>query len=236
MAAPFKFFYDLMSPPTRALYILFNHLRVPYEPVKIALRRSEHLTDEFQKNVHRLSLMPVIHHNGLRLSESVAILHYLAREKILPAGNSFFPLNDDKTLARIDEYLEWTHNNMRLGAGMLFRLKWITPFITGEKPSPKEVKRYEKIFEQSLNTLENVWLEEQKFIAGNKITYADILAACDIEQTKIAGYHPLKNRPKLHDWLETVRKETNPVFDEGHKYIYKYAEQYKGDVPVKSSL
>lgn len=181
--AAFRFYYDLMSPPSRALYIFFNKLKIPYEPVKVALRRSEQLTSDFQKNVHRLQKMPVIHHNGLKLSESVAILHYLKREHVIPES-TYFPSTDTKTLARIDEYMEWTHNNIRMGGGMLFMLKWAMPFITGEMPHEKEVAKYEKLFEQSLNTLEDIWLESQDFVTGDKITYADILAACDIEQTR----------------------------------------------------
>lgn len=181
--AQFKFYYDLMSPPTRALYILFNKLQIPYEPVKVALRRSEQLTHDYRLNVHRLQKLPVIHHNGLKLSESIAILHYLRREHVMPE-NTLFPSNDYKALARIDEYLEWTHNNIRVGGGMLFMLKWALPFISGEMPDKREVARYEKLFEQSLDTLEKVWLESQNFVAGSTVTYADILAACDIEQTR----------------------------------------------------
>lgn len=51
----------------------------------------------------------------------------------------------------------------------------------------------------------------------------------------IAGYHPTSNRPKLQAWLERVKEDINPYFDEGHKFIYKYAEQYKGIAPIKSS-
>lgn len=52
----------------------------------------------------------------------------------------------------------------------------------------------------------------------------------------IAGYHPTKDRPKLQAWLDKVKEEVNPYFDEGHRFIYKYADQYKGVPPIKSSL
>uniref|UniRef100_A0A336LK56 CSON009527 protein n=1 Tax=Culicoides sonorensis TaxID=179676 RepID=A0A336LK56_CULSO len=232
--ASFKFFYDLMSPPSRALFIFFNKLQIRYEPVKIALRHSEQLTDDYRNNVHRLQKLPVIHHNNFKLSESVAILMYLKRESIIPE-TLLFP-SDNRALARIDEYLEWTHNNIRMSGGMLFMLKWAMPFITQEIPPEKNVKQYEKMFKTNLDTFEYIWLESENFVTGNQITYADILAACDIEQTRIAGYNPTQDRPRLSDWLDKVKAETNPFFEEGHKYIYKYAEQYKGVPPIKSSL
>lgn len=169
-----------MSPPSRALYIFFNKLHIKYEPVKIALRKSEQLTEAYKK-VNRLQKIPAIIHNDFKLSESVAILHYLKREKIIP-DTSLYP-SEPKELARMDEYLEWTHNTIRLGGGMMFILKWAMPFITGELPNEKEVAKYQKIYEQSLDTLETGWLDSSEFVAGNQLTYADILAACDVEQT-----------------------------------------------------
>jgi len=212
----------------------FNKLQIKYEPIKVALRKSEQLTDEYKKNVHRLQKMPVIHHNGFKLSESVAILHYLKREGIIPE-TEYFP-SENKSLARIDEYLEWTHNNIRIGGGMMFMLKWVIPFFTGDLPEEKEVARYRKIYEQSLDTLENIWLESDNFVTGNTVTYADILAACDVEQTRIIGYDATNNRPKIQVWLKRVKEATNPYFDEGHEFIYKYADKYKGVHPIESKL
>lgn len=53
---------------------------------------------------------------------SIAILRYLAREKNLP---DFWYPKDSKQQARVDEYLEWQHNNTRAFCASYFMLKVI---------------------------------------------------------------------------------------------------------------
>jgi glutathione S-transferase len=68
-----KFYFDLMSQPSRALYIFFKLNKIPVEYVPVALRKSEHMNDEF-KEVNRFQKVPcIIDNDGFKLSESVAI-------------------------------------------------------------------------------------------------------------------------------------------------------------------
>lgn len=75
--------------------------------------------------------------------------------------------------------------------------------------------------EKSLDTLENVWLNssDRKFLASEEISFADILAACELEQPKMAWYDPFEGRPKLKSWYERVKQATNPHYDEAHKIV-----------------
>jgi glutathione S-transferase len=50
------------------------------------------------------------------------------------------------------------------------------------------------------DALENIWLEnaeEKPFLTAKHITFADILAACELEQPKMGNYDPFSNRPRL---------------------------------------
>lgn len=68
-----KFYYDLMSQPSRALYIFFKLNKVPVTYVSVALRKAEHLSDEF-KNINRFQKVPcIVDDDGWKLSETVAI-------------------------------------------------------------------------------------------------------------------------------------------------------------------
>lgn len=67
-----KFYFDLLSQPSRALYIFFKINNVPLEYNPVALRNAEHLQDEF-KEINRFQKVPCIVDNNLKLSESVAI-------------------------------------------------------------------------------------------------------------------------------------------------------------------
>lgn len=69
-----KFYYDLLSQPSRALYILFKMTKMPTESIPVALRNGVHLTEEFKNDVNRFQKVPCIIDDGFKLSESVAIL------------------------------------------------------------------------------------------------------------------------------------------------------------------
>lgn len=96
MGGQIKFYYDLMSQPSRALYILFKLNKVPFEDNPVALRNGEfsevnsvsnvrvisnstppkigaHLTPEF-KDINRFQRVPCIVEDGFKLAESIAIL------------------------------------------------------------------------------------------------------------------------------------------------------------------
>lgn len=69
-----KFYYDLMSQPSRALYIFFKLNNVPVTYCQVALRKGEHLTDDFKNNVNRFQKVPcIVDDDGWKLSETVAI-------------------------------------------------------------------------------------------------------------------------------------------------------------------
>lgn len=47
----------------------------------------------------------------------------------------------------------------------------------------------------------------------------------DLFNLAMAGYHPIEGRPKLKLWLERVRKDLHPYYDEAHKIVYKIAKR-----------
>lgn len=57
---------------------------------------------------------------------SVAILRYLSSENEIP--DHLYP-KDIKARARVDEYLEWQHNNIRTYCSLYFRIKVNINFV-----------------------------------------------------------------------------------------------------------
>lgn len=190
----------------------------------------EHLTEDFRNSINRFNKLPCIDYNGFRLSESVAILRFLAAENLIPNGLAYN--GDFKRNARIDEYLNWTHNNLRLGSGMYFMCVWAIPILTQSPPDEDLVSQFKAMYEKALDDLENIWLDTNYFICGDDISVADVFAACDIEQPRICGYDPCENRPRITRWLNAVKEHLNPHFNDAHEFIYKYADKYKGVAPI----
>uniref|UniRef100_T1GTN9 Uncharacterized protein n=1 Tax=Megaselia scalaris TaxID=36166 RepID=T1GTN9_MEGSC len=197
---------------------------------EIALAKGEHLTEEYRKTANRFGKVPcIVDDDGFQLSESIAILRYFSHQKKL--ANDLYPV-DIKVRARVDEYLEWQHENVRMGCAMYFRKKVVEPLLRKVVPDEAEIAKWFHLMEKSLDTVENQWLQNTKFIAGDKITAADIFAACEIEQTTMAGYDPTKNRPKLKTWLKAVRQNADFPYNEAHKQVYQWAARACGTLEL----
>lgn len=216
-----RFYYDLISQPCRALYIFLEQNKIPYQKCPIALRKWEHTTPEYLQNVNRFGKVPaIVDGKNFKLAESIAILRYLAREFTVP--DHWYP-RDSRRRARVDEYLEWQHSNTRLHCAGYVRYVWRGP-LRGETMDPRVAKRLKAEMVGCLDFIEtNVLQRDVHFIAGDEISIADLVAACEIEQPKLAGYDARVGRPKLTAWMQRVKETTQPDYDEAHKVLNKFA-------------
>uniref|UniRef100_A0A914XJ56 Glutathione S-transferase theta 1 n=2 Tax=Plectus sambesii TaxID=2011161 RepID=A0A914XJ56_9BILA len=218
-----KVYVDLMSQPCRALVLLLRANNVQYEEVAIALRKGEHQTEEFAK-INPMQRVPAISHNGFNLSETVAICDYLANEKLI--ADRWFP-RANKAHARVNEYLNWQHMNLRFFASMYFRNRVLKSKGTqggGEEALGKQ-SVLDMGFEMALGQLEEFWLGKSPYINGfDDITVADLLAVCELEQPVIAGYDYSKEHPKIVEYMNRVRQRMNPEYDNVHKIVRRITE------------
>ena len=54
--------------------------------------------------------------------------------------------------------------------------------MTGKPVDEKRAARFQAGMEQALDNLEKVWLRNTPYMAGEQISVADLLAACELEQ------------------------------------------------------
>ncbi|CAG0881625.1 unnamed protein product [Darwinula stevensoni] len=210
-----KYYFDLLSQPSRAVWIFLRMNNIPHIPCPVALRKD--------------SVEDVV--DWLVVANSVAILRYLCRE--FPVAEHWYPRNSC-TQARVDEYMAWQHANTRLNCAMFFQAKWLNPTITGEPANEEDIQRFQQGMEKVLTELETVWLKDRHFIStDNDISLADLLAVCELEQPSIAGYDVYEGRPKLNDWGERVKARLNPYFGEAHTIVFRWKEKFSGKPPSK---
>lgn len=221
-----KLYYDLLSQPSRALYVLLKHVKYPFESVPVALRKREQYSESFTK-LNRFNKVPIIEHDGFILTESVAIVQYLAREKIVP--DSLYP-SDSKNRAKVDQFLEWHHIGLRLNLMVYFSMRFLEPQMTGKQPDPKKVLEAQKRMEATLNDFENKWLgDSNKYLIGDKPTVADLFGICEIEQPRMIGYDAQDKYPRIEAWMQRVREDFNPSYDEAHAILNKVAKKYESE-------
>lgn len=71
-----KLYIDLMSQPSRALYIFFKTCNIPFERKLVKLKNLEQYTPEFEK-INPLKKVPAIEHNGFNLAERYYVFLFL---------------------------------------------------------------------------------------------------------------------------------------------------------------
>lgn len=200
---------------------------IPFESCTVALRKGEHRSDDFKEKFNRFQRVPFIHHGDYKLSESVAVVRYISREFRDKVHDNWYP-RDSKEQAKIDEYLEWQHINARTPCASYFWIKWLVPIMTNSPPDETEVEKHKSQLLTCLDEIEELWLSQgHKYIASDKISAADVFAACELEQPRMAGFDVTEGRPKLKAWLETVRKDCSPFYDEAHVLVNKVANKSK---------
>ncbi|KAG9335356.1 hypothetical protein JZ751_005276 [Albula glossodonta] len=80
----------------------------------------------------------------------------------------------------------------------------------------------------SLKIFEEKFLQDQAFIAGDKISIADLVAIVEIMQPFFAGEDVFLGRPKLAAWRDRLKAEVGPeLFDEAHRDIMLAPEMAK---------
>jgi glutathione S-transferase len=121
----------------------------------------------------------------------VAILRYLCRT--FPVADHWYP-KDSKAQAKIDAYMSWQHLNLRAFGSMYFRTKIINPML-GQPVKEESLKSFGKQLGEVLDTIENIWLKENPFIAGKELTIADLLATTELEQPGHGHISTLYNNP-----------------------------------------
>ena len=67
---------------------------------------------------------------------------------------------------------------------------WLHPVVTWKTPKEAAVEKQKKLVLKTLDAIEKIWLKDgkNKYIAGgDKISVADILVCCELEQPAMAG-------------------------------------------------
>lgn len=217
-----KLYYDFLSPPSRAVWIALKLAKTPFEDCPVALRKREQLTDEY-KSINRFQKVPALVDGNFHLNESSAMVRYLANKNKL--NEQLYPKSIEDR-ARVDEFLDWQHFNLRLYTLMYFRDAWLFP-INGIKPKPKpeQVEKLVKDVEGCLGLLERLWLEKD-FLLGDKLTIADLVGSSDIEQLRLCQYTVNEKKfPKVAKWLDRVREASEPYHEQAYAFLHKKSKQ-----------
>ncbi|XP_045432068.1 uncharacterized protein LOC118710423 isoform X1 [Pipistrellus kuhlii] len=171
-----ELYLDLLSQPCRAVYIFAKKIGVPFELRIVELLKGQHCSQEFIQ-VNPLRKVPVLKDGDFTLAESVAILLYLSRKYEAP--DHWYP-QDLQACARVDEYLAWQHTSLRRSCSMVLWQKMMLPQFLGERVPPEALAATMAELERCLQLLEDKFLKDDDFLAGPRISVADLVAITEL--------------------------------------------------------
>ncbi|XP_070760070.1 glutathione S-transferase theta-1a [Enoplosus armatus] len=213
-----ELYLDLHSQPCRSVFLFARAVGIPFEFKLVDLAAGHQFSEEFGK-ISVVKKVPVMKDGSFTLTESTAILKYLLQKH--SAADHWYPA-DLQPRARVNEYLSWQHMNLRAHGSKVFLLRTLFPVIMGSEVPKDKMDAAVEDLNQSLNLLEEKFLQNKQFIIGDKISLADLVAIVEIMQPVGTGLDVFEGRPKLMGWRERVKKALGEkLFDEAHESLMK---------------
>lgn len=187
-----ELYLDLFSQPCRSVFIFAKKNNIPFVFKNIKLFEGEQYGEDFGK-INMIRKVPAIRDGDFTMGESIAILMYMAEKFRTP--DHWYPADLQKR-ALVNEYLSWQHTATRMHGSKIFWLKLMIPKVMKmEVPKEKMDSAIEDL-EGSLKIVEEKFLQDKPFIAGEHISLADLVAIVEIMQVQFRKKSQIKTQLK----------------------------------------
>jgi len=197
-----KIYYHPASTTSRPLMLFAAESGIPVEFQVVDLFTGEHFKPPYEA-VNPNHLVPVLEDGDFRLTESSAILKYLAET----AGSPAYP-KDLRQRARVNERMDWVNTQICRDFAYGFVYPQIFP---GHKRPAEEVQaatlNWGKERAQGwMKVLDQHWIgPKNAYLCGDQITIADYFAASFIALGDVVGtdFSPY---PNVQRWLNRMKQ------------------------------
>jgi glutathione S-transferase len=172
-------------------------------------------------------LVPVLEDGDLRLTESSAILKYLADKIDSPA----YP-KDLKQRARVNEVMDWFNTNFYrdYGYGLIYPQLFAHQKRRSDEAQAATIAWGKERTLRWLAILNDHWIGPKPYLCGDQITIADYFGACILTAGEIIRCD-LSPYPNIQRWLGNMKALKS--WPEVNEALYGYAEAVK-DQPFET--
>ncbi|KAF5350541.1 hypothetical protein D9756_008515 [Leucocoprinus leucothites] len=191
------------STPSLVIALILREKQIPFEWIEVDLPKGEHKQPNFVAN-NPFGQVPTIDDDGFVMYESRAIARYLD-EKYPNQGTQLFS-KDLQKRALVDQvtWAEQFHFH-RYGSPIMFQV--LNARFFGLETGQNTVEEAKKNLLAKMDIYEGI-LSKQKYLAGDKLTLADIVhipaVSRLVEEVKLdLG----EGRPNVQRWLNEIINE-----------------------------
>ncbi len=202
-------YYDPLSSPCRTVLAFLDLVKIPYEKKHVSVFKGETKTPEYLK-INPLGKVPAIEDNGLIIIEHEAILRYIV--DTYKEAQDFLP-TDTKT--QVNQYYPFHHYSVRrFGIQYFMGSLNLLPAGTFNKETAL------KDLENTLEKFDSTFLQDKKYIAGDKFTIADLTAASELFQLLIGTDVDFNKVPRVKAYVERIFE--NPTIKEANRSVIEF--------------
>ena len=210
-----------VSTVSRPVSLLIAEKNLPVTEQVVDLMTGEHLKPEYAA-INPSKQVPTLVEDDFRLTESSAILKYLAARFDLPE----YP-KDLKERAKVDSVMDWFNTQFYrdFGYGLLY------PQIFPHHKRPTEDQQHGVIAwgkdksQNWLTVLDQDILGANDYLANNKISIADYFGAGLVTAGEIVGC-TFEGYPNVQRWIG--RMKALPTWDKTNEVMYGFAGSLAG--------
>jgi glutathione S-transferase len=209
-----KLYYHPVSTTSRPLVLFAAENKVALDLQVVDLMTGEHYKPEYEA-INPNHLVPLLEDGKFRLTESSAILKYLADKTDSP----LYP-KDLQARARVNERMDWI--NTQLNRELCYGVVYPQVFPHHKRPSEETqatTLQWGKERAQGwLKVLdENILGKDNKFLCGDTMTIADYFGAGFVSAGEIVGCD-YAAYPNVQKWLARMKalkswKQAHEIFD-----------------------
>ena len=196
-----KLYMHPISMTSRPIRLFIAEQKIPCEEEVVDLMQGAHHKEPYASlNPNRL--VPMLIDGDLKLTESSAILKYLA-EKI---GSPTYP-KELAARAKVNEAMDWINTNLYRdwGYGLAYPQLFPHHKRRSEEAHAGAIEWGQKNSQAWLRLLDEHWIGSRQYLCGERITIADYFGACIVSLGELIGCD-FSAYPNIRRWLATIKK------------------------------
>ena len=217
-----KLYMHPVSMTTRPVRLFIAENNIPVEEIFIDLMTGAHMQPPYS-DINPNCLVPMIEDDGFKLTESSAILKYLA-DKI---GSPTYP-KDLKQRAKVNEIMDWINTNFYREWGYNLCYPQLFPHLKrrSEEAQAATLEFGKENAKRWLKLLNDYWIGPTKtYLCGDAITIADYFGVGIVTLGEIIGVD-FAPYPNVQRWLDTMKKLRN--WDKVNEAFHGLRDAVKG--------
>ncbi len=197
-----KLYMHPVSMTSRPVRLFAAESNIPMDEEVVDLFTGAHMQPPYS-NINPNCLVPMLEDGDFKLTESSAILKYLA-DKI---GSPAYP-KDLKQRAKVNEIMDWINTNFYREWAYNLCYPQLFPHLKrrSDEAQTATLEFGKENAKRWLKVLNDYWIgPKNTYLCGDQITIADYFGACLVTLGEVVGID-FASYPNVKRWLDTMKK------------------------------